>query len=156
VLALAAVGLSGCATAEPGTRATTAPTTTSTGVVTTATTVDTTPGSAPSAASCGVVAASGVAVAPGSTPCLVTVRVGTGVGIDLGPGFAWSDPTSSSAAVRVTDVGRPPAGGLTAVLEADAPGTATVTSSGPVVCTGGGACPALARLWRLEVDVTGG
>ncbi len=146
---MAAASLSGCATSArpPATTATTqapAPATT--------TTVP-----AGGGLPCGVVPAAGVTVVRGTEPCLVTAPVGATVGIRLDTGFDWSDPTSDAAAVVVEDVRRPPDGrGLEAVLAVVAPGRATVRATGTVACSPGQACPALARLWSVEVRAAPG
>ena len=105
---------------------------------------------------CGVVPAAGVTIVPGTGTCQVTAVVGATVQLRLDTGFDWGDPTSDSASVRVEDVRRSVGGGLDAGLVVVAPGRATVSATGTVACAPGRACPALARLWRVEVDAAPG
>ena len=68
-------------------------------------------------------------------------------------GSFFLDFISDSSAIEVTDVVRTSSGKLGADLVAAQLGRATVSSAGGVICPPGQACPALARLWRLEVTV---
>ena len=86
----------------------------------------------------------------------MATHVGVTIHVSLDPGFNWSAPTSNSAVVRVENIQRPSTGGgLQADLKAVAVGQVSVTSTGGVACAPGQPCPALARLWRLDVTVTG-
>ena len=141
-------GASATAPGPPATSITTPTSTTAPPSRSTTPTIPATPDS------CGVVAGPHVVIAKSPFTCQVTVRSGDTVQLVLSSGFNWNDPVSSSASVRVTDVQRPDAGGLTAFLVAVAPGRATVSASGTVVCPAEEACPALARLYRLAITVT--
>jgi hypothetical protein len=88
-------------------------------------------------------------------PCAVTTHVGVTIHVVLDTGFNWDDPKSDSAVIRVGGIQRPPSGGLRADLSAAAIGQAAVTTTGGVACAPGQPCPALARLWRLDITVTG-
>lgn len=158
LVAVAAVALAGCGTPAARPAPTTADTTPGSSGSSGATTVP--PGSTPTTTPgtgnvpCGVVPAAGVTVVPGT--CLVTAPVGATVQLRLDTGFDWGDPTSDSAVVRVEDVRRPPGGGLDATLVVMVSGRATVSATGTIACAPDRACPALARLWRVEVSATPG
>ena len=150
-------GASATAPGPPATSITTPTSTTSTTTPTSTTAPpsrSTTPTIPATPDSCGVVAGPHVVIAKSPFTCQVTVRSGDTVQLVLSSGFNWNDPVSSSASVRVTDVQRPDAGGLTAFLVVVAPGRATVSASGTVVCPPEEACPALARLYRVAITVT--
>ena len=85
--------------------------------------------------------------------CLVSTRVGSTIHIILDPGFEWETPVSNSGAIEVTDVVRTTSGRLEADLVAAQAGRATVSAAGAVDCPPEQACPALVRLWRLQVTV---
>jgi hypothetical protein len=85
--------------------------------------------------------------------CAVTAVLGVSFAIVLDPGFNWQDPTSDSAAVTVSAITRHPSGRLDATLTTEQVGRAAVSATGGILCPPGQPCPALARLWRLQVTV---
>ncbi len=87
--------------------------------------------------------------------CSVTTHVGVTIHADLAAGYNWSNPASTAAAIEVSSIERPSGGGLDADLYALHGGQAVITATGTVACAPGVACPALALLWRLDVNVTG-
>ena len=83
------------------------------------------------------------------------MHVGDVIQLRLDRGFIWGDPKSSADVVEVEAIVRPAGGGLNADLRAVAAGRAIVMTTGTVACAPGQACPQLARLWELDVAVTG-
>ena len=104
---------------------------------------------------CGVGAGSGVVITSLPAPCTVTMMLGAVTTISLDHGLKWSDPTTSSSVVTVSGQSRSAKGGLSATLSAHAIGAATLSSTGTIICPAGTACPDLARLWTVHVDVVG-
>lgn len=84
---------------------------------------------------------------------MVSTRVGVTFDVVLDPGWNWDIPTSNSSVVKVLNVERQASGRLDADLLAVRVGRATVSSVGAVLCPPGQACPALARLWAVEITV---
>ena len=131
--------------------------------------------SGPATERCGVVASAGVVVNPGTEPCTAVMDSGFTAHIELRRGFTWGDPVTDTVSdpvtgtdtvtdtvsdtgtgtgtVRVSSITRPADGGLRAKILAVHTGRATVTASGGVACDPGKACPALARVWTLFVEV---
>lgn len=104
-------------------------------------------------APCGTGAGGALIITSSPEPCVVNLKIGAVMGITLDRGFNWSDPRASSTAVTVAGIAKSAKGGLTATVSANRVGTATLTSVGTIVCPAGVACPALARLWSMRVDV---
>jgi hypothetical protein len=154
VLSVIVVLTASCATttvaphhsATPSTTGVTSPATTSTASTTT------TSNTGSLADACGVVTSPDVVIISQSL-CLASARVGSTIQIILDPGFDWETPVSNSSAIEVTDVVRTTSGRLEADLVAAQPGRATVSAAGAVSCPPRQACPALVRLWRLQVTV---
>jgi len=119
----------------------------------TTTTTDAPPSSGSAYVRCGVVASAGVVVSPGTEPCTAVMDSGVTAHIELSRGFTWNDPVSDTGTVRVSSITRPADGGLRAEILAVHTGRATVTASGGIACDPGKACPALARVWTLFVEV---
>ena len=111
--------------------------------------------SAHAAEPCGVGAGPGVVITSQPEPCTVTIKVGVITAITLERGFRWANLKSSSVVVAVSDEARSAIGGLSATLTAVAVGHATLASEGTMVCPPGTACPDLARLWTVHVNVVG-
>ena len=85
--------------------------------------------------------------------CQVSTRVGITIHIVLDSGFDWETPVSNSNAIEVTDLVRSAPGRLEADLIAVQSGQALVSAAGAVTCPPRQVCPALVRLWRLQVTV---
>ena len=146
-----AVLTASCSTTAVAPHGNTAPSTT--GVTSPATgSTTTTSGTGSVADPCGVVTGPDVVITSES-PCQVSTRVGITIHIILDPGFGWETPVSNSNVIEVADVVRATSGRLEADLIAAQSGRATVSSAGGVICPPRQACPALARLWRLQVTV---
>ncbi len=111
------------------------------------------PGAASGPDPCGVVVRPGVTVSGTNGLCAVTAVLGVSFAIVLDAGFNWNDPTSDSPSVTVSAVSRDAQGRLEADLTAGRTGRATISATGGILCPPGQACPALARLWRLQVTV---
>jgi hypothetical protein len=103
---------------------------------------------------CGIVANPAVHVISKESPCVIRVRLGTNVRIKLRSGFRWGDPGSSSRAVVVTEISRTSVGVTAATLHAAVVGSAFIRATGTVYCKPGVACPELALLWILKIEVT--
>ncbi len=150
---LAVVGVmaltASCSTTSVAPHDSTTPSTT--GGIPTTTASTTTTGAGSVADACGVVANPDVIIS--QDPCQVSTRVGITVHIILDPGFDWETPVSNSNSIEVGDVVKSSSGGLDADLIATQSGRATVSATGSVICPPRQACPALARLWRLQVTV---
>ncbi len=151
VTAASAIGLVSCGSSPlpPSGSPTTRPIAT-----TSTTTTPTTSTTAPPGPPCGVVANADIVFTSRTEPCAVTTRVGVTIHLALDRGFVWNDLKSDSPAVIVTDAHRPTSGGgLNADLHVEQVGRGIVTSTGGIACPPGQPCPALARLWRLDVTV---
>lgn len=111
--------------------------------------------SAHAAEPCGLGAGLGVVITSQPEPCTVTMKVGAKAVITLERGLSWATPRGSSGVVAVSEVSRSSQGGLSATLTAVAIGHATLASLGNIVCPAGTACPALARLWTVHVNIVG-
>ncbi len=104
-------------------------------------------------AGCGLAAAGATRVLSSSTPCLLATVVGSSFQVSLAGGFHWSTVASSSSALKVSGPDpKTSAGGRVSII-AKRTGSATLTSTGTMVCAAGVACPALARLWSIDVLV---
>ena len=105
------------------------------------------------ASSCGVNESATLRVITRPEPCTIAVTLTSSFIVVLDPGFRWSAPRSSSPALGVTNVTRPSSQRVSARVTALALGRATLTSEGAIICRAGQACPALARLWVINVVV---
>ncbi len=111
-----------------------------------------TPASAATAASaCGVTSGATWRLIS-TSPCRLIAQVGSVVPLSLDAHYRWTSPTRSSTVVRVT-ASRMAPGGLIGSIRALRVGKAELTASGIMVCPAGLACPSLAILWRLHVQV---
>lgn len=87
-------------------------------------------------------------------------RVGDTFEVALHQQSGWSEWSSLAAADRqvlqpVVDTHAAAARGVTlAKFRAAAPGTTDITASAGAMCSPGMACPAIARLWRVTVEVS--
>jgi hypothetical protein len=150
VLGIAALTVSCGTTAVAPHHSATPPTTGVTSTTTGSTT--TTAGTGGVGNGCGVVVSPDVAITS-EGQCQVATRAGITIHIVLDPGFDWQTPMSDSRIIEVTDVVRTTSGQLDADLIASGSGQATVSATGSVLCPPRQACPALVRLWRLQVTV---
>jgi hypothetical protein len=103
---------------------------------------------------CGVVPNSSVHVVTTGSPCVISVRLGANVRIKFRSGFRWGYPVSNSRTVVVRSISRTSIGVVAVTLHAAAVGHATLRTTGTVYCKPGRACPDLALLWSLKVNVT--
>ncbi len=143
-------------TATPAARGTTvAPPPSTTAPTASSTTIVVAPTTTPPGSLCDVEANPDIVFTPGTGLCAVTTHLGVTIHVDLAAGYNWSDPVSTAAVIEIAGIERPSGGGLDAALYALRVGQAVVTATGTVACAPGVACPALALLWRLNVDVTG-
>ena len=104
-------------------------------------------------AACGIAESPQFRIVSQPSPCDVVTYVGARISIVLGSGFRWSAPTVGAGRVRVSGLVHAVSGGLSATVRALAVGQTTIRSVGGLVCPPGQACPALARLWSLNVII---
>lgn len=104
------------------------------------------------ASSCGVRASATMRIITQPEPCTIAVTLATSFVVVLERGYRWSAPRPSSQVLKVTHVTRPTGRSVSAV-SARTLGRATLTSEGAIICPAGQVCPALARLWVINVVV---
>ena len=105
-------------------------------------------------AACGLATGTQYRALVRTEPCVISLAVGDSFRLALDKSFRWGGLHASSGAVHESTASGPPSGGLSSIVTARSVGRVTLSATGVMVCAPGVACPALARLWVLQVVVT--